>query len=43
MTAQDLEGIFGDAGLLAQRFEGYAPRQGQVMMAEAVEAAILGK
>jgi ATP-dependent DNA helicase DinG len=40
VTAQDLEGIFGDAGLLAQRFEGYAPRQGQVMMAEAVEGVL---
>ena len=40
MTALDLEGIFGDAGLLAQRFEGYAPRQGQVMMAEAVEGVL---
>jgi ATP-dependent DNA helicase DinG len=40
MTALDLEGIFGDGGLLAQRFEGYAPRQGQVMMAEAVERVV---
>jgi ATP-dependent DNA helicase DinG len=40
VTALDLEGVFGDGGLLAQRFEGYAPRQGQVMMAEAVERVV---
>lgn len=35
-----IEGVFGPEGLLSQKFEGYAPRKGQVDMAAAVEKAI---
>jgi ATP-dependent DNA helicase DinG len=33
--------IFGAAGVLAARFDGYQPRAGQIAMVEAVEAAIV--
>ena len=32
--------VFGAGGIMAQRFEGYEPRPGQVRMAEAVDLAI---
>lgn len=38
-----IESVFGPEGLLAQKFEGYAPRRGQVDMARAVEKAIAEK
>ena len=38
-----IDGVFGSDGLLSGRFEGYAPRRGQVDMAKAVERAIAEK
>ena len=38
-----IENVFGEEGLLAAKFKGYAPRRGQVDMAEAVERAIVEK
>ncbi len=40
MTGLDLMDVFGAGELLAQRFEGYAPRPGQIEMARAVGLAI---
>jgi len=37
-----LDTVFAPGGLLARRFEGYTPRQGQVDLARAVDAAIMG-
>jgi len=38
--AARLEEVFGESGLLSQRFEGYKPRPGQVAMARAVEQCL---
>lgn len=38
-----IESVFGGEGLLAAKFKGYAPRKGQVDMAEAVAKAIAEK
>lgn len=35
-----MDKVFGPDGILAQRFEGYAPRPGQIALARAVDAAI---
>lgn len=35
-----LDEVFGPSGLLARRFQGYTPREGQVALARAVDAAI---
>ena len=37
-----IHNVFGAAGLLAQRFEGYVPRPGQIELARAVDSAIRG-
>jgi len=35
-----INSVFGPDGVLAHRFEGYVPRQGQIELAQAVDAAI---
>ena len=40
MSILGLAEFFGETGLLSHRFEGYAPRQGQVRMAQAVERVL---
>lgn len=37
-----LDATFGESGYLSQRFSGYAPRAGQVALAQAIDAAMRG-
>lgn len=37
-----IDEVFGSGGLLAQRFEGYRPRAGQIALARAIESGIAG-
>ena len=39
MTAEELAGVFGEGGALAQAIPGFAPREAQQQMAEAVAAS----
>lgn len=38
-----LESVFGGGGYLAQHFNGYAPRDGQIALAQAVDSALQNK
>ncbi len=43
MNSFDLDDVFGSAGLLSKTLPGYIPREGQITMSRAVQAAMLAR